>query len=192
MWYSESHVKYIGPYIFICRRNTPHTISHWYMGEVTYEMLVVRTGESCRLTNTENTQAENKLCELAYHNIPHSMIFCSTWRGISHGHNATESPWHRASIDGAVEDRHFESDSLECTLFRALRVGSHSPITSGPALLCCPGEVHGSLSWVWQPGRDRDISPSLMTSGPSLPNAMGGKALKWIYFFFTQDTICKM
>lgn len=49
------------------------------------------------------------------------------------------------------------------------------PWQPGPVLLCCPGQVQGLTSQVLQQVRDRASSPVLMTPGPALPPAVGGK-----------------
>lgn len=49
------------------------------------------------------------------------------------------------------------------------------PSDLGPGLLCCPGEGQGSLSQGLHQVRGRAGSPALMTPGPSLPPALGGK-----------------
>lgn len=49
-----------------------------------------------------------------------------------------------------------KSEGLGQFCFHALRVGYTIPTPPGPALLCCPGEVEGSLSGVLQPLRGRD------------------------------------
>ena len=40
-------------------------------------------------------------------------------------------------------------------------------------LLCCPGEVQGTLPCVWQLMGVGDGSPTLMITGPALPSASG-------------------
>lgn len=52
-------------------------------------------------------------------------------------------------------------------IFHALRVSSSIPIPPGPALLCCPGELQGPLSWVLQ--MVRGSSPTFMTSWTAPP-----------------------
>ena len=65
---------------------------------------------------------------------------------------------------------------LSCALAPTLGAGSPTLPPSGPALLCCLVEVHGSLSQVLQLARNRDRSPTLVTPGPALPTATGGES----------------
>jgi hypothetical protein len=56
-----------------------------------------------------------------------------------------------------------------------LGAGSPAILKLEPALPCCPGEVQGLFTWVLQQVKGRASSPVLMTSGPVLPPAIGGK-----------------
>lgn len=49
------------------------------------------------------------------------------------------------------------------------------PPNPGSALLCGPGEVQGLLFHMLQLVRDRNSSSALMTLGPALLSAVGGK-----------------
>lgn len=52
---------------------------------------------------------------------------------------------------------------------------THTLRVTGPALLCCPGKVKGLLSRVLQQVKGWASSPTLMTWGPALLPAIGGK-----------------
>lgn len=53
-------------------------------------------------------------------------------------------------------------------------------------LICCPGKVQGLLSLVVEQVRGRAVSPDLLTLGPALPPARGGKG--WGNHSFTYAT----
>lgn len=68
-----------------------------------------------------------------------------------------------------------KSQGRPVLLFHTLRAGSSELTQTGPALLCCPGNVWGLLSQVLQLLRVRDSLPTLMPQRAAISPVADGK-----------------